>query len=109
VIIPTFNSEKTIDLAVRSALEITDDVIVVDSFSKDKTVEIAEKEGAKVIQIKGSRLIARIEGCKIAKGDYIINLDSDMYFTEKFKEYIENNRRKSYFIRRNNYRKRDSI
>ena len=89
VVIPTLNSERTIQIAVRSALYVADEVIVVDSYSIDSTVEIAEKEGAKVIQIKGSRLIARIEGAKRAKGDYVVNLDSDMYFSENFRGFEE--------------------
>ncbi|ADX81892.1 glycosyltransferase [Sulfolobus islandicus] len=89
VVIPTLNSEKTIGATVKSALQFASEVIVVDSFSTDRTVEIAEKEGAKVFQVKGSRLIARIEGAKIAKGDYVVNLDSDMYFSENFKGFEE--------------------
>ena len=89
VVIPTLNSERTIGIAVRSALSVADEVIIVDSFSTDRTVEIAEKEGAKVIQIKGSMLIARIEGAKAAKGDYVVNLDADMYFSENFKGFKE--------------------
>ena len=89
VVIPTLNAERTIGIAIRSALLVADEVIVVDSYSTDRTVEIAEKEGAKVVQVKGSRLIARIEGAKIAKGDYVVNLDSDMYFSENFKGFEE--------------------
>ncbi|MCY0882385.1 MAG: glycosyltransferase, partial [Acidianus infernus] len=89
VVIPTLNSEKTIKLAVSSSLKLADEVIVVDSFSTDRTVEIAEREGAKVLQVKGSRLIARIEGAKHAKGEYVVNLDSDMYFSENFKGFEE--------------------
>ena len=89
VVIPTLNSEKTIGITVKSALSVTDEVIVVDSFSSDRTVEIAEKEGARVLQLRGSRLIARIEGAKVASGDYVVNLDSDMYFSENFKGFEE--------------------
>ncbi|BBG23192.1 hypothetical protein IC006_0476 [Sulfuracidifex tepidarius] len=90
VVIPTLNNENTIAIPVSSALGIADEVIVVDSFSTDNTVKIAEKEGAKVIQVRGSRLIARIEGAKSASGDYVVNLDSDMYFSENFKGFEEN-------------------
>jgi len=89
VVIPTLNSEKTIGITVKSALSVTDEVIVVDSFSTDRTVETAEKEGARVLQVRGSMLIARIEGAKVARGDYIVNLDSDMYFSENFKGFEE--------------------
>ena len=89
VVIPTLNSERTIRVAVRSALSVADEVIVVDSYSTDRTVETAEKEGAKVIQVRGSMLIARIEGAKAAKGDYIVNLDADMYFSDNFRGFEE--------------------
>ncbi len=89
VVIPTLNSEKTIRVAVSSSLKVADEVIVVDSFSTDRTVEIAEHEGARVLQVRGSRLIARVEGAKIASGDYVVNLDSDMYFSENFKGFEE--------------------
>ncbi|WP_225968777.1 glycosyltransferase [Saccharolobus islandicus] len=89
VVIPTLNSERTIGIAVRSSVSVADEVIVVDSFSTDRTVEIAEKEGARVLQLKGSMLIARIEGAKVAKGDYVVNLDSDMHFSENFKGFEE--------------------
>ena len=39
--------------------------------------------------MRGSRLIARIEGAKIASGDYVVNLDSDMHFSENFKGFEE--------------------
>ena len=89
VVIPSLNSERTIGMAVRSALEHADEVIVVDSFSTDGTAEIARKEGAKVVQVSGSRLTARIEGAKLAKGYYIVNLDSDMYFSDNFSGFRE--------------------
>ena len=42
-----------------------------------------------MIQVRGSMLIARIEGAKAAKGDYVINLDADMYFSENFRGFEE--------------------
>ena len=48
-IIPTFNEEHNIEAAINS-VKFADEIIVVDSFSTDKTVEIAEKLGAKVLQ-----------------------------------------------------------
>ena len=48
-IIPTLNEESCIGGAIRS-VSFADEVIVIDSFSTDGTLEIAEKNGAKVIQ-----------------------------------------------------------
>lgn len=52
IFIPTFNEELHIERAVKSALSLTRKVYVIDSYSTDRTVEIAEKLGAKVYQYK---------------------------------------------------------
>jgi hypothetical protein len=49
VIILAFNEEKDIAGAVESARQVTDEVIVIDSGSSDRTVEIAEERGARVV------------------------------------------------------------
>src|ERR1700685_2254 len=49
VIILTFNSEESLALTLKQAFCLTDDVLVVDSFSSDGTVSIAKGLGAKVV------------------------------------------------------------
>lgn len=46
VIILTFNEEKHIERCLKSAFQVARKVFVVDSFSTDRTVEIAEALGA---------------------------------------------------------------
>lgn len=82
VIIPTLNSAKHLSSAIKSAISQKAEVIVVDSYSTDGTDKIAREEGATLLQVKGTRLKARIEGAKIASAEYIINLDSDMLLAE---------------------------
>ena len=48
LIIITYNEEKNIERAIKSARELVDEIIVVDSYSEDRTREIAESLGAKV-------------------------------------------------------------
>ena len=48
-IIPTYNEESNICDAIKS-VDFADEILIVDSFSTDRTVEIAEKCGAKVVQ-----------------------------------------------------------
>lgn len=50
VVILTFNEEIHIERCISNAKRFAKDVFVVDSFSTDKTVEIAENMGAKVCQ-----------------------------------------------------------
>ena len=48
VLICTKNEEKNIERAIKSVQGLADEVIVVDSGSTDRTVEIAKELGAKV-------------------------------------------------------------
>ena len=48
-IIPTYNEEECILNAIAS-VQFADEVLVVDSYSTDKTVKLAQSKGAKIIQ-----------------------------------------------------------
>ena len=50
VVIITFNEERNIGRCIGSVLDVADEIIVVDSFSTDKTREICEKQGVKFIE-----------------------------------------------------------
>ncbi|AOL17307.1 hypothetical protein BFU36_11970 [Sulfolobus sp. A20] len=80
VVIPTFNSAKTIETALRSLKEQTVpiEVIVVYSFSTNGTAEVAEKY-ATVVRQKSNRLRARIIGALNATGEFVLNMDSDQF------------------------------
>jgi len=49
VLLPTFNEESHIEACLES-VKWADEILVVDSFSTDRTLEIARRYGAKVIQ-----------------------------------------------------------
>jgi glycosyltransferase involved in cell wall biosynthesis len=50
VILLSFNSEDTLGATLQSASRLSDEIFVVDSFSKDASVELARSLGASVIQ-----------------------------------------------------------
>ena len=80
MIIPTKNSEETIETCLKSVGEQTHpnlEVIVVDSYSSDGTKEIAEKFDARIISTADKLLGARYRGLKESSGEYILLLDSD--------------------------------
>jgi len=89
VVIPTYNSERTLAKcleSIKNQIYKNVEAIVVDNYSKDKTVEIAKRYGAKIIKKKCNKPEARNIGILILKGDYILLLDSDMMLE---KEVVE--------------------
>lgn len=83
VIILTFNEEKHIGRCIESLLPITQNIFIVDSFSTDRTVEIATSLGAKVFQNRwpGNHAIQfqwGLEHCPITT-EWVMKMDSDEY------------------------------
>lgn len=81
VVIPTLNEEKTIGEtlgALAPQLRKGDEIIIVDSRSKDKTVSIARKHGCKIIFLPRCGIgKAKTEGAKRAKNSIVAMLDAD--------------------------------
>ena len=50
VVIITFNEERNIGRCIDSVREVADDMVVVDSFSTDRTQEICESKGVRFVQ-----------------------------------------------------------
>jgi len=50
VIILTFNSAKSIERTLRKAVQVSDDIHVVDSYSSDNTLEICRSFSCKIVQ-----------------------------------------------------------
>lgn len=88
VIIPTFNVGDLIESAIQS-VQWADEILVVDSFSTDGTVEMAKKMGAKVLQHEYV-YSAKQKNWIIpqAKHDWILLLDSDEIVTDKLRNSI---------------------
>ena len=65
----TFNEEANIKDCIISLNRVCDEVIIIDSFSSDKTVEIAESMGAKVYFQKflgdGPQRVHGLQFCKL--------------------------------------------
>jgi glycosyltransferase involved in cell wall biosynthesis len=81
IIITTKNEEKNIENCLRSIKDQTFqniELIVVDNFSEDKTVEIAKKYAGKVYSKGPERSSQRNLGAKVAGGEYLLYLDADM-------------------------------
>ena len=74
----TLNEEKNIAEVIKSVQSICDEVIIVDSLSSDRTCEIAESLGAKIIKQKylgDGKQKAFVTS--YAKYDWILSIDAD--------------------------------
>ena len=87
-IIPTLNEEIHIADAIKS-VSFADEIIVIDSFSTDKTIEIAEKLNVKIIKRKFDDFSSQKNfAIEQAKYDWIFILDADERVTKEVKEEI---------------------
>ena len=107
-IIPTFNEEEQISEAIKS-VSWADEIIVVDSYSTDKTIEIAKKLDVKIIQ-REYQYSASQKNWAIPKAKYnwIFLLDADERVSNSLKEEILNWKKtnpnyQSYWIYRTNH------
>ena len=78
VIIPCLNEEQGVEKVLRSMPDFVDEIIVVDNASTDRTSQVAESLGAKVIRedVRGyGRSYKR--GFSVATSDLIVTLDGD--------------------------------
>jgi glycosyltransferase involved in cell wall biosynthesis len=82
VVILTLNEERHIERAIASVRRIASEIVVVDSFSADRTVELARVAGARVFQNRfesqSKQFSWAMERAEIAT-DWIMRLDADEY------------------------------
>nr|WP_304159678.1 MJ1255/VC2487 family glycosyltransferase [Methanobrevibacter smithii] len=86
IIILTYNEEEYLPVLLESIKQqdFSDyEIIVADADSKDNTVKIAEEYGCIVVE-GGMPAVGRNNGAKVAKGDYLLFLDSDLKLTEDY-------------------------
>lgn len=91
VVIITFNEERNIGRCLDSIKDIADDIVVVDSFSTDKTKEICIQKGARFIVHKFEGHIEQKNwAITQAKYPFVLSLDADECPDEKLKISILN-------------------
>jgi glycosyltransferase involved in cell wall biosynthesis len=78
VVIICFNEEKNIGRCIDSVKEVADEILILDSYSTDQTVTIAESKGAVVKQevFKGF-IEKKNKAVGLASNDYVLSLDAD--------------------------------
>lgn len=89
IIIPVLNEEKHILATILTAQESTNtEIIVVDAGSDDKTCDIANYTGVKVIASDRGRAIQMNTGAAVASGDILLFLHADTLLPPKFDHMV---------------------
>ena len=88
-IIPTLNEEERIQNSLKSAA-FADEIIVIDSYSTDRTVELVKKSDAILLQRKFDDFSSQKNyAIDHASYDWIIWIDADEVLTTELQEEIK--------------------
>lgn len=89
VIIITLNEEKNIGRCLDSVQRVADEIVVLDSFSSDNTLDIARSKGAIIHQHPFTGYIEqKNKALTYAVNDYVLCLDADEALDEKLENSI---------------------
>jgi rSAM/selenodomain-associated transferase 2 len=90
IIIPTCNEADEIGRAVASAQQAPDvEVLVVDGASTDRTIEIARRLGARILQAERGRACQMNAGAQAARGDVLLFLHADTRLPSGFEQTVQ--------------------
>lgn len=107
-ILITLNEQENINQALESLKNLADEIIIVDSGSKDKTLEIAKKFDAKIYFRKFDNF-ANQKNFALSKAtnEWVLALDADeeipLALAEEIKDAIKNEQIAGYLIPRRNF------
>jgi glycosyltransferase involved in cell wall biosynthesis len=88
-VIITRNEAENISRCIESVQKVADEVIVVDAYSEDDTVEICKKLGARIFQKRWEGYSnSKNFGNDKAEHDFILSLDADEVLSDKLVESI---------------------
>jgi len=92
IIILTYNEEQHLTRCINSVKEFANEIIVVDSYSTDRTIEMAQQLGAKTYQNKFVNQAIQfnwaLENCNI-QTEWIWRIDADEYVDEELVKNIQ--------------------
>lgn len=85
----TYNEERNIERCLQSLQGVADEILVVDSFSKDKTEEICKRYAVRFIQnLFEGHIQQKNFALDKADGDWVLSLDADEALDDTLKESI---------------------
>lgn len=88
-VVITFNEESNIARCLDSLLEVVDEIVVIDSYSKDRTKEICLSRGVRFVEHPfRTHIDQKNFGLTQATYPYVLSLDADEYLSDELKQSI---------------------
>src|SRR5258706_12173918 len=83
VVLAVRNEEENLAACLTSIKGIADEIVIVDEYSVDKTVEIARRYGARIVEEPHHEIfhITKQKALDLAKGEWILQIDADEIIT----------------------------
>lgn len=107
-VILTHNNQKTIEKCIQSVFSVVDEIIIIDDYSSDKTLDILSSyEKTRVFQRKLDNDFAsqRNYGIDLAKNKFILTIDSDEFISDELIKSLKETSlsdKKNYIVFRKN-------
>ena len=104
-VVITYNEEHSIGLCLKTLKSVADEIVVVDSFSNDKTKAICVGSGVKFVEhIFEGHIQQKNFAVSQASNDFILSLDADEYLSDELIKSIrsikENGSQQAYTMNR---------
>lgn len=91
ILVMTYNEEDNIERCLQSVKGLGDEILVLDSFSTDLTVEIARSMGARIEQFPfDSYVQQKTRMIQMADSNWVLSIDADEYLSPELKASILN-------------------
>lgn len=111
IALAVYNEEDNLKECLESVRNIADEIVIVDGGSTDKTVEIANSFGAKILHEENRQNfhINKQHAIDACEGDWILQLDADERVSSMLLQEIKNvitsssAQADAYYIKRRNY------
>lgn len=88
-IVITYNEERNIGRCIDSLRAVADEIVVIDSFSKDRTREICQEKGVRFVEHAfKSHIDQKNYAVTQASFDIVLSLDADEYLSEELTKCI---------------------
>ncbi|MCH2214626.1 MAG: glycosyltransferase family 2 protein [Flavobacteriales bacterium] len=88
-VIITFNEERNIGRCIDSLQEIAEDIVVVDSYSTDKTEEICRSKGVRFVQHPfGGYIEQKNYALTQSRFDHVLSLDADEALSDDLRKSV---------------------